>query len=528
MAAARYAANWCDSSLGTVGVSSRNEVSIVTVQNETESAILRLHYVEKWRKNTIADQLGIHHSVVERVLLQNGVSAEQLRMRPSIVDPYAGFIVATLKEYPTLNAQRLYHMVRERGYSGKPDHFRHMVARFRPVTSESAYLRLSTLPGEQAQVDWASFGKVTIGDAERKLYAFIMVLSWSRHIFLKFYLNQGTANFQRGHIDAFEFFGDRLAREIYYDNLKSVVLERFGKAIHFNPEILSLAAHYRYKPVPVQVAQPTQKGRVERAVRFVRSAFWPARKWNDLDDLNHQAQEWCLREATERRWAQDAKMTVREAFEQELPYLLTAAPTPYVVYDRKEVRIGKTPYACFDLNLYSVDPKYVRQTLTVFATLETVRICRGHVEVARHRRCFDKGKVIEDNKHIEELREGRLAANKHRSIDRLRLAAPSSRELLVQAGERGHNLGRLTQELTELLDLYGAAELEAAVKEALLTERVHASAVKQALEHRRCENGRKEPVRLHFERNEKANTLIIPSPSLSIYDSLVRRKEEQE
>jgi hypothetical protein len=99
--------------------------------------------------------------------------------------------------------------------------------------------------------------------------------------------------------------------------------------------------------------------------------------------------------------------------------------------------------------------------------------------------------------------------------------------LLVLAAERGHNLGRLTQELMQLLELYGAEELEAGIREALLSERVHASAVKQALERRRSESGREEPVRLRFERNEKANTIIIPPPSLDIYDSLVSRQEEE-
>ena len=221
-------------------------------------------------------------------------------------------------------------------------------------------------------------------------------------------------------------------------------------------------------------------------------------------------------------------MTVVQAFEQEKQYLLKASQEEFVVYDRKVVRIGKTPYACFDGNLYSVDPRYVRETLSVFATLDTVRICQGLSEVGNHKRSFDKGKVIEDAKHIEELKEAKRAASKHRSIDQLRLFAPSSTGLLVLAGDRGHNLGRLTQELMNLLELYGAEELEAAIREALLSERVHASAVKQALERRRSEKGRKEPVKLHFERNEKANTIIIPTPSLEIYDSLLNRRQEEE
>ena len=509
-----------------VVVSVTREEHDLTVSKELEAEILRLHYAEKWRKNTIADQLKIHHSTVERVLVQNGVAPEQLRVRPSIADPYIGFIKATLKEYPRLNATRLYYMVKDRGYPGGPDHFRDIVARYRPRPAVEAYGRLRTLPGEQAQVDWGSFGRIEIEGAERKLYAFVMTLSWSRHIFLRFYVNQATANFQRGHIDAFDFYGGLVPREILYDNLKSVVLERIASAIHFNPEILELSSHYRFKPVPVAVRAPEQKGRVERGIKFVRSSFWQARRWKDLDDLNEQARQWCLREAGERRWVQNEKLTVLEAFEQEKPSLLPNPEQPFLVYDRKEVRIGKTPYARFDSNDYSVPSDCVRKTLSVFATLDTVKICDGEKQVASHKRSFSKGKQIEEPSHLDELKEQKKAARKHRAMDRLQTAAPSSTELLCQAGGRGHNLGRLTQELTSLLDLYGAQELEVAIQEALAADSVHASAVKQSLERRRSERGARPPVKLQFESNPQANDLTIAPKSLAPYDNLLNDTEE--
>jgi len=126
-------------------------------------------------------------------------------------------------------------------------------------------LRLTTLPGEQAQVDWGLFGRVRIGDAEHRLLAFVMVLSWSRRIFLRFYLGDGTGNFLRGHVDGFDHFGC-VPREILYDNLKSAVIERIDSAIRFNTDLLELAAHYRFAAKPVPVARPTSKGRVERAL----------------------------------------------------------------------------------------------------------------------------------------------------------------------------------------------------------------------------------------------------------------------
>ena len=75
----------------------------------------------------------------------------------------------------TLTASRLYAMVRERGYSGGEDHFRHLIAHHRPRPQPEAYLRLKTLPAEQGQVDWGHFGKVTIGQVERTLMAFVLV-----------------------------------------------------------------------------------------------------------------------------------------------------------------------------------------------------------------------------------------------------------------------------------------------------------------------------------------------------------------
>lgn len=128
----------------------------MTLSAELETQILRYYFAEHWRVGTIARQLHVHHSTVERVLSQAGVEREQQRQRrASMLDPFEGLIVETLEQFPTLTASRLYEMVKARGYRGGPDHFRHRLAHYRPRRSHEAYLRLRTLPGEQAQVDWA-------------------------------------------------------------------------------------------------------------------------------------------------------------------------------------------------------------------------------------------------------------------------------------------------------------------------------------------------------------------------------------
>jgi transposase len=263
------------------------------IDKATEADILRLFHAEKWPIGTIATQLQVHHDAVERVLAQEGLDPERLTRRSSMVGPYMQFIKEQLEKFPDLCTSRLFQMAKERGYPGGQDHFRHAVARIRPRRKHEAFLRLRTLIGEQAQADWGAFGKIQIGKALRALWAFVMVLSWSRQIFLRFYLSAAMPSFVRGHVDAFAFFTG-VPRVILYDNLKSAVIERTAHAIHFNDRMLEMARYYRFEPRPVAVRRGNEKGRVERAIRYIRESFFAARTFRDVDDLNRQALAWMV------------------------------------------------------------------------------------------------------------------------------------------------------------------------------------------------------------------------------------------
>ena len=314
----------------------------MAIAPELRAQILRLFQAERWRVGTIARQLGVHHSTVRRVLGASGVMHALSTQRAGRVDPYLPFILETLTKFPALTASRLHAMVCERGYVGGIDHFRHIVARHRPSPTAEAYLRLRTLPGEQAQVDWGHFGHVQVGKARRPLMAFVMVLSYSRRIFLHFSLNARMDSFLRGHVLAFQAWGG-VPRVLLFDNLKSAVLERVGSAIRFNPELLAFAAHHRFEPRPVAVARGNEKGRVERSIRYIRDNFFAARSFTDVDDLNSQAGGWCDGQAASRLWPEDDRFTVSQAFELERASLLALREHDYPVLERLEVQVGKTP-----------------------------------------------------------------------------------------------------------------------------------------------------------------------------------------
>ena len=493
----------------------------MTIAPDLVAQILRLHTVEKWRVGTIARQLHVHRDAVRRVLAGNCAPVHTSPLRASRIDPYRPFMLATLAKFPTLTAARLHAMVLVRGYVGCSSHFRAQVSLIRPHPAAEAYLRLRTLPGEQAQVDWGHFGHLQIGRARRLLMAFVMVLSHCRMVFLRFFLDARMDSFLRGHALAFAAFGG-VPRVLLYDNLKSAVLERVdhanGCAIRFNPALLALAGHYRFEPRPVAPARGNEKGRVERAIRYIRDSFFAARTFTGLDDLNAQAAAWCLGTAADRRWAQDGALSVRQAFEAEGAKLLALPQHEFALGERVAVAVGKTPYVRFDLNDYSVPHTHVRRTLAVLADERTVRILDGSTELARHDRCWDRGQQIENPAHVQRLVEHKRAARAHRACDRLAQAAPAAATLLERAGARGDNLGSITATLLRLLDRYGAAALQVAILEALQRDVPHPNAVRLALERARQDSGQPPPVALVLPEHVARRDAPVRPHALGSYD----------
>jgi len=309
-------------------------------------------------------------------------------------------------------------------------------------------------------------------------------------------------------------------RVLLYDNLKSAVLERHGQAIRFNPALLAFAGHYRFEPRPVAVARGNEKGRVERAIRYIRDAFFAGRTFTDLTDLNAQADTWTGGFAPDRRCPEDVSLTVREAFVQEAPRLLALPENPYPTDEQVAVSVGKTPYVRFDLNDYSVPHQQVQRTLTVVAGQEQVRILDGQTVLAAHPRSYDRGAQIEIPSHIEKLIEHKHQAGHHRGTDRLVQAAPRSRDLLVRAAERGYSLGALTSALLRLLDRFGAAELQAGIEEALARDVPHSNAVRHALERRREAREAPPPVAIVLPDHVQRRDRPVQPHRLETYDQI--------
>jgi len=496
----------------------------MALSKEKENQILRYHFVEHWKVGTIATQLNLHHSVVDRVLAQAGLPKIERTLRRSIIDPYLPFIHETLAQYPTLTAARLYGMAKARGYLGAPSFFRQRVSQMRARKQPEAFLRLKTLSGEESQVDWGHFGHLTIGKARRPLMAFVMVLSFSRQIFLRFYLNQQMENFLRGHIGAFTQWNG-VPKICLYDNLKSAVLERQGDVIRFHPTLLELSSYYRFEARPVAVARGNEKGRVERAIRYIRDNFFAARRFKDIDDLNEQADRWCEQTSADRRCPGDQTKTVRQAYLEEQPTLLALPDDPFPTWEQVPVSARKTPYIRFDLNDYSIPHTHVQKTLTVNADLVTVRVLEGNDILATHTRCFDKGQQIEQQAHIDALWQRKVEAKRSRSHNRLSHASPLIDSLLEQTVARGHVLKTTIHLLIECLDDYGQAELHFALDEAIANKSPHPEGIRQILTRRR--EARQQPPPISIAVPDKVRQYSVSPANLSDYDTLQTPEENE-
>jgi transposase len=491
------------------------------VTAEECATILRLHHVEKWPIGTIASQLGRHHDTIERVLAEGGLPVMKQVTRARRVDPFLPFLQETLKKYPRLRASRLWHMVKERGYTGSRSGFRAIISRLRPRPHAEAYLRRGVLPGEEAQVDWAHFGKVTIGRAVRDLFAFVMVLAYSRLRYVHFAVRAAMPSFLRGHVEAFRFF-DAVPRVLLYDNLKSAVLEREGDAIRFHPTLLALAGHYRFEPRACAPYRPNEKGRVERAIRDVREGFFAGRAFASVEDLNAQARAWCGQIAKERRVPDAKDKTITEAYCEEKLRMIELPGDEFPVEERIDVRIGKTPYARFDRNDYSVPHTHVKRTLLVIASDERVRIVDPEAPLealANHRRSYDCDQRIEDEAHLARLVEQKRHAHQSRGFDRLFAAVPSSRTMMERLADRGANLGAATSGLLQMLERVGAETLERAVAEVVQRDQLHLRAIHHEIDRLRYEAGLAPALTVPVTTDARAGAHVRPH-ALSTYDRL--------
>jgi len=496
------------------------------ISSKEEAEILRLYNVEKWKVGTIAAHLKRHYSSVKRVLIDYRTYDEKKSRKRigSILDEYESFILEILTKYPLITGSRIYQMLKERGYSGVSSGLVRMkISTMRPRKQHEAFIKLKTLSGEEGQVDWADFGKVTVGKAERRLSAFVLTLSHSRMIYLRFFYSQGMREFLQGFVEAFEFFNG-VPKRILLDNLRSGVTDRVSSFINYNEQFLSLSKHYCFEPHAVGIRKGNEKGKVERSIQYIRSSFFSGREFENIEKLNIEALNWCLNEAPQRNWQIDNRIKISESFEEERSKLIPLPKNPFYSYDKKIVSVGKTPYVRYDLNDYSVPSKYVMRKLDLCAGENTIEIYDGINKIAEHLRSYGKQDVIEKTDHIKDILKYKKRAIQGSALHRITTLVPDAEYFIEILVNRGENTGGIVSSLSKMLNTYGKELLTEAIQEVVIQECPRLKNLHFSLNRLEAQSNQKNIP--HIEINsEKYSNLVVKHHEASHYDKIAGIKK---
>lgn len=506
---------------------------MLSMNAETWAEIRRLRGLEKLSVSEIARRLRLDRKTVRGALRSTGVPRRKVPVRPSKLDPFKDYIRARLEAFPRITSVRLLRELAGRGFAGGVSQLKEYVATVR-VKAPEAFFRLETLPGEQAQVDWANCGTIRIGNAVRKLSAFVMVLSYSRMMYAEFTLSQCLEDFLQAHLRAFRFFGG-VPEKGLYDNLKAVCLTRLGADIRFNPRFLEFSGHYLFEPVLCQPGHGNEKGKVERGIRYLRTSFLEGRQITDWARANAELGKWLAEVANVRSHAVTRRRPIDRFEEDERRKL---RPVPELALDLSILRAVKATSQSlvhFEGNMYTVPFIFASKVLTLKATTYEVGVFDQARPIAKHTRSYEQGRVIENPAHYAGLLDAKKAAGTAKLSDRfLALAAGSDRDrealqaLLKGMLEGELNVHRHLAKVMELAEIYGRTEILGAVHRALEGGLFGANYLQNLILQSRAKRGEPDPAQLAIPAKPEWEDLSVPERDLAGYDALFEENPDAE
>jgi len=337
--------------------------------------------------SAIARQCGLDRKTVRRYI-ERGLEPPSYgprKPRPTLLDPFTGYLRERVKSYPGLTGTRLLRELRERGYQGGYTAVTDFLREVRPAADSRFEMRFETAPGEQGQVDFAQFQLVFTDEptTPRIVWLFSMVLGYSRLIWARFVMHQDLATLLRCHVAAFETLGGA-PHELLYDRMKTAVTgEGDLNGIVYNRALIDLARHYGFHPRACQPYRAKTKGKVERPFRYIREDFFLARSFRHLDDLNGQLRHWLDSVANPRIHA-TTRRVVNEAFAEEQAHLRPLPLAPFRAVLRLERRISSEGMVSVGGNFYSVPDATRRRVVEVHTLAEEIRIFEDGVLIAVH------------------------------------------------------------------------------------------------------------------------------------------------
>jgi transposase len=462
--------------------------------------IKQLYEVEKLSQRQIATQLGISRKTVLRILWEDGVKKPQ---RETIFKPYERLVQEWYREYPFLRVTQVHERLKGYGYSGGYDTVKIYTRSLRKKKT-GWFHELEFLPGEEAQVDWMEW-RFPFGT----LYGFVLILAYSRYLYVHFYPRHSLEFFMDGHLRAFREMGG-VAHQHRYDNLKSVVLSRIPE-LTFNPQFLDFVRHHGFSVYPCTPGRANEMGRVERVIRDVKD-FLRVTPCEDLQEVNRKVSLWRqernqrVHRSTEKRPAD----LIKEEKLKPLPQI------PYSPHQLLRSPISKTGFVEFDTNRYSAPSSFSEASCELLAYPDHVEIWVKGKRVASHSRSFERKQKIEDPSHREKLLQITPHFKAKRIYQLMNRMDHSVASFLGEAEADGQDPMEVAHELFRLLTQNSKAVFLSAVREANGLKVYKVKYLQSLLQPRQ---GR--PEHSVHPQNPQLLTITYSGRSLKDYDNLI-------
>jgi transposase len=342
----------------------------------------------------IARRLGINWRTAARLVAASEPPSYSRAAAGSMLDPLEPVLRELIDRFEDVKAPRVTEILRDdHGYMGSVDLVRKRLAALRPRAERPAQ-RTGYRPGQVLQVDWGEMPtRPKIAGRERRVYALVFSLPFSGAATAHFSFDMTIESFLEGHVRALAWLGG-VPRECVYDNLKSAVARRERvdgrEVIHWNPRFSQLRGHYAFHAHPCTPETPREKGSVEGAVRYVKTGFWPARRFTDLGELDELYAGWRDRVALPRRHA-TGRHIVAERLAHEREQLRPLPPIAFDAAGRRSSRVPTDGYLKFGRCFYRAPEALVQQRVELRWDRDRVWIDHRGDTVASYSRGYEQG-----------------------------------------------------------------------------------------------------------------------------------------
>jgi transposase len=469
---------------------------------------------EKLTASQIAAELDIDPRTVAKWLAQDSFRPRRTALRPSKLDPFKSDIVRMLQAHRYSGVQIFQH-IREQGFDGGYTIVKEFVRKVRPPKTR-AFLKLAFAPGECAQVDWGSYGAVNVGSTRRRLSFFVIVLCYSRMMYVEFTLSQSMEHFLACHQNAFNFFGS-VPQKVMVDNLKSAVLKRIvGRAPVFNRKYLEFANHYGFAITACGVGKGNEKGRVENGVGYIKKNFLNGLDIADFSSVNPAAKHW-LETIANVRIHGETRQKPTELFEKERPSLNSLPANGFDIATISEIRASRQFRITLDTNRYSVPAEYAGRRLTLKTYPDRLCVYGPNGLIARHVRSYDRYQDFEDPDHPKALLAQRKKARDQKIFMRFLTLSPKAEQYYRQLEQRRMNPHHHVRKIVALSEIYPPDDVARALEDAFYFQAFSCEYIANLLEQRA--HFVPQPGALHLTRGEDLLKITLQQPDLSLYQS---------